>query len=274
MAREWDVVVVGAGVAGLAAAKAAAEAGASTCVVDRMGPGGLLMNFSDLHDVPGNPGGMDYASALLDEAMVAGAELAIAEVTALEPGFAIATDDEAHTARAVVLAVGLGNGRLGLPGEDGFEGQGLSHCATCDGPLYAGASVVVAGHDRWAVQEAAELAATAAQVTLVTQGGTPNTAALAGLANVAVRPGHVTALAGANGLETVEVDGTALPARAIFVQWGRVAPLGFVAAPTTPGLFLAGDCRDAAEQGVLAAVASGAAAGAAAAKFALGKAAG
>jgi thioredoxin reductase (NADPH) len=276
MAQEWDVVIVGAGVAGLAAARAAAEAGARTCVIDRMGPGGLLMNLPELHDVPGNPNGMDYASALLDQAMATGAELAIAEVTALTPGFSIVTDDEAHTAKAVVLAVGLGNGRLGLANEDGYEGQGLSHCAACDGPLYGGARVVVAGHDRWAVQEALDLAATAEHVTLVTQGVDPHeTAAILGtLPNAAIWPGRVTALAGVNGLDSVSVDGTSLPARAIFVPSGRTAPLGFVAKPTAQGLFLAGDCSPGATETVLAAEAAGAQAGTAAAAFALGKPAG
>ncbi len=273
---DWDVVVVGAGVAGLAAARAAAEAGARTCVIDRMGPGGVLMNVSELHGMPGSPNGMDHASALLDAAMAAGAELAIAEVAALTPGFEIATDDEAHTARAVVLAVGLGNGRLGLANEDAYEGQGLSHCAACDGPLYAGARVVVAGHDRWAVQEALDLAATVEHVTLVTQGAEPHASAavLGTLPNAAIWPGQVTALAGTAGLESVSVDGTALPARAIFVLSGRVAPLGFVADPATPGLFLAGDCVPDASETVAAAAASGAAAGGAAAAFALGKSAG
>ncbi len=268
MARQWDVAVVGAGVAGLAAARAAAAAGASVVVIDRMGPGGVLMNLPELHDVEGNPGGMDYAAELLDQAMALGAELEIAEVTGVVPGFAISTDGEAHNARSVVLAVGLGNGRLGVTGEDAFQGQGLSHCAACDGPLYAGQAVVVAGHDRWAVQEAAELAASCAQVTLVTQGGAPEVAALAGLANVAVWPGRVTALGGAGGLESVTVDGAALPARAIFVQWGRVAPLGIAAALDTPGLFLAGDCRPGAAESVAAAEADGAKAGMAAAAFA------
>lgn len=272
MAREWDVVVVGAGVAGLAAAKAAAEAGASVVVIDRMGPGGVLMNLPELHDVPGQPGGMDYASGLLDAAMERGAELEIAEVIGLEPGFTVTSDSDSHQAKAVVLAVGLGNGRLGLSNEDAFEGQGLSHCAACDGPLYAGQRVVVAGHDRWALQEALDLAPTVAHVTLVTQGGEPGEqAALLGtLENATIRPGRVTALAGANGLESVSVDGHALPARAIFVQSGRLAPLGFAGALDRPGLFLAGDCAPGAVETVAAAEASGAQAGAAAAAFARG----
>jgi thioredoxin reductase (NADPH) len=271
MAREWDVVVVGAGVAGLAAAKAAAEAGASVIVIDRMGPGGVLMNLPELHGVAGSPAGMDYASTLLDQAMALGAELAIAEVIGLEPGFTITTDDEPHAAKAVVLAVGLGNGRLGIEGEEAYEGQGLSHCAACDGPLYANQRVVVTGHDRWAVQDALDLAVTAEHVTLVTQDGEPDeqAAILGTRPNAAIWHGRVAALTGKEGLEsvTVEQNGQAsqLPARAIFVQSGRRAPLGFAGDLRTPGLFLAGDCRPGAEETVAAAEADGARAGAAAA---------
>lgn len=271
MAREWDVVVVGAGVAGVAAAKAAAQAGASVVVIDRMGPGGVLMNLTELHGVAGTLGGMDYVSGLLDQAMEAGAELAIAEVSAISAALEIATDDEQHRARAVVLAVGLGNGRLGVEGEDAFEGRGLSHCAACDGPLYRGQRVVVAGHDRWAVQEALDLAPIVDHVTLVTQGGAPADASvLDGLGNVAVLGGRVTALLGDGGLDGVAVDGAPLSARAIFVQWGRVAPLHVAADPAAPGIFLAGDCAPGATETVAAAEADGARAGAAAARHALG----
>lgn len=272
MASEWDVVVVGAGVAGLAAAKAAAGAGASVVVVDRMGPGGVLMNLAALHDVPGEPGGMDYASALLDQALALGAELEIAEVIGLEPGFTVLSDAGNHQARAVVLAVGLGNGALGVAREAEFEGRGLSHCAACDGPLYRGQRVVVAGHDRWAVQEAVELAGIVEQVTLVTQGGVPQ--GVPALANLVVLPGRVGALIGGAELQGVSVGGrggsTEVQAQAVFVQWGRVAPLGFAGALDAPGLFLAGDCRPGAAESVAAAEADGARAGAVAAAFARG----
>ena len=58
------------------------------------------------------------------------------------------TDGERHTARAIVVATGLNKGKLGLPDEDEYEGRGLSHCAHCDGPLYAGQPVIVAGAER------------------------------------------------------------------------------------------------------------------------------
>jgi thioredoxin reductase len=227
------------------------------------------MNLGALHGVAGEPGGMDYASALLDQALALGAELEIAEVIGLEPGFQVVSNAGNHAARAVVLAVGLGNGRLGVEGEDSYEGRGLSHCAACDGPLYRGQRVVVAGHDRWAVQEAIELADLAGQVTLVTQGASP-AVALPPLPNLATVPGRVTGLVGAEGLEGVLVDGRVLEAQAVFVQWGRRAPLGFASVLTAPGLFLAGDCRPGAAEGVAAAEADGARAGAAAAEFARG----
>ena len=154
---DWDVVVIGGGAAGLSAAAAAAGADLSCLVVDRMGGGGELMNLGSLHEMEGALTGPDLAARLLEEATVAGAELGLGAVTGLTSegvGWRVSTDDEVHSARAVILAVGLAHGRLGVDSEEGFEGQGLSHCAACDGPLYRGQPVVVAGADRWAVAEA------------------------------------------------------------------------------------------------------------------------
>jgi thioredoxin reductase (NADPH) len=276
---DWDVVVIGGGAAGLSAAAAAAEAGLRCLVLDRMGGGGELMNFTHrLHGVEEGVTGPDLAATLLEQAMGAGAELGIAEVTGLAregEGWAIATDDEGHTARAVILAVGLAPGTLGLPEEAAFEGQGLSHCAACDGPLYRGQPVVVAGHDRWAVEEARELLGTAASVTLATQGGDP----AADAAGVAVVPGRVSALEGAAGLDAVVVqvasgESRRLPARAVFVLTGRRPALGFAPAAlarddagrlvtdaalrcSIPGLHAAGDARSGAERTLAAATAEG-----------------
>lgn len=259
MARQWDVVVVGAGPAGLSAARAVAEAGLTCVCVDRMGCGGALMNHGALHDCPEAEGmpGPDFGAALLEQAMGAGVELAIAEVTGLAPGWTVATDDEAHAAKAVIVATGLTAGTLGLDNEAEYEGRGLSHCAACDGPLYRGQPVAVVGADRWAVQEAVELAETASQVTLVTEG-----AAVAASDGVTVLPGRVAALEGAEGLEAIVVDGERVPARAIFVQAGRhpdVAVLGDSAGQ--PGLFLAGDARSGNPRTISAAIADGRRAG-------------
>lgn len=228
---EWDAVVIGGGAAGLSAAAALAGAGKRCLLIDRMGGGGELMNLANgLHDLPEPTTGPELASALLDQALSAGAELAIEEVTGLAPageGWSVTTSDGSHAARAVILAVGLGPGRLDVAGEEAFEGRGLSHCAACDGPLYRGDPVVVVGTDRWAVQEALDLLPLASAVALVTQGRGPVEAP-----GVAVIPGRITGLEGTNGLEAVLVQqvGAAplrLPARAVFVQDGRRPALGF-----------------------------------------------
>ncbi len=298
MPRQWDIVVIGAGAAGLSAAVAVALEGLSCLCIDRMGPGGLLMNLGPVHEAPGLPEGTtgpDLVATLLDPAMAAGTELAVAEVRRLrqESGWIVETDDGDHLARAVIVATGLTPGVLGVDGEADFEGRGLSHCAACDGPLYAGQHVVVAGSDEWATQEAIELAQIAAHVTLVRGEGMSEAspapeAALASLGNVAVAPGRIVALAGDDGLQavTVEHDGSrrTLAARAAFVYTSRIAAVSFARAlldldgsghimvdealrTRGPALFAAGDVRAGAAQRVTTAIADGERAGRAAAQL-------
>lgn len=274
----WDIAVIGGGAAGLSAAATAAVAGLSCIVIDRMGGGGELMNLGALHGVDGAPAGPELAAHLLEAAIVAGAELAIAEVTGLAPhggGWRLETSDGLHDARAVVLAPGLTPGTLGLPDEAEYEARGLSHCAACDGPLYRGQPVVVAGADRWAVAEARELASIAGAVTLVTQDEAPPPADGFGIV-----AGMIVGLEGADGLDAVTIrptDGAApfrIPTQAVFIQTGRRADTGF-APPDLPRdgegrlltdaagrcgplpLFAAGDARAGADRTMPAAMADG-----------------
>ncbi len=271
---DWDIAIIGGGAAGLSAAATAAAAGRRTLLLDRMGGGGELMN---LGAIPGHDSGPDLAAALLEQATSAGAELAITEVTGLRrdgSAWVVDTDDGPHRAAAVVLAVGLGPGTLGLPEEAAFEGQGLSHCAACDGPMYGGQPVVVVGADRWAVHEARELVEMGCEVTLVTQGeGTPADPPCTVIA------GHVTALVGNSGLERVRLDtGAELAAQVVFVQTGRRPALGFVPAglavdadgrvvtgpdlrSNLPNLLAIGDARAGSPRTLEAAIADGQRAG-------------
>src|SRR5690606_2076633 len=171
----WDVVVIGAGPAGLTAAETVARAGLRCVCIDRMGLGGVLINLgvlSDCSDLPAGTTGPDHIAVLTERAMEAGVEIAIGEVQALRAGdhWTVATEDATYTTRAVIIATGLAPGGGDIEGAARFEGQGLSHCAACDGPLYTGAPVVVTGADRWALQEAIELAEMVGEVTLATGG--------------------------------------------------------------------------------------------------------
>ncbi|MDQ4118142.1 MAG: FAD-dependent oxidoreductase, partial [Actinomycetota bacterium] len=167
----WDLAVVGAGIAGLTAATTAAEHGLRVVALDRLAPGGRLINIGEVTGYPGLPAktsGPDLAGTLLTDAMTAGVEISYTEVTALTAGppHTVSTLDDPVSAAAVVVASGLSPGRLDVPGADAWAGRGLSECASCDGPLFAGQRVAVVGDDEWAAQEAAELAAVAGHVTV------------------------------------------------------------------------------------------------------------
>ena len=175
MSTDWDIAVVGAGVAGLTAARVAAEAGQRVIAYDRLSPGGQLVNLTTVHDYP-EPGGSAESWGLISElvarAEAAGVTMSFDEVTRVHAGTPVRLETAGGevTARAVVIATGLSNGRLGLPGEEELVGRGLSTCAGCDGPLYRGKAVAVVGDDEWTAEEALELADLATSVTVLVPG--------------------------------------------------------------------------------------------------------
>lgn len=254
-----DVIVIGAGPAGLAAATAVAEAGRACLCVDMMGPGGQLMNLGLLHDCPDLPEGTtgpDLLGLMVERAVAAGVEMGFGEVGRISPADAgawrVDAGDESWLARAVVVATGLGPGTTGLVAEARFEGRGLSHCANCDGPLYRDQPVVVAGgSSRWALAEAIALAGIASEVTLVLgeddlaslSRREPERLAYAGAeVKVAVLCGAITGLVGEEALSAVDVRLVAGPtetisARALFLLGGRVPATACLAGvvPVAPG---------------------------------------
>jgi thioredoxin reductase (NADPH) len=220
--NSYDLIVIGAGPAGLTAATEAARAGLKALCLDKLAPGGQLMNLGDLHDFEEIWNGPDMAARLTDDAAVAGVEIGFGEVTSLstDGAWTVETaEGEKHTGRAVVIATGLNKGKLGLPNEADYEGRGISHCAHCDGPLYAGLPVIVAGAEGWARFEAQELVGLAGHVTIVdpSSAGSP--------ADTDRILGRIVGLEGRDGLQSVivEAGGThrAIPASAVFVYVGQ-----------------------------------------------------
>ncbi len=218
----YDVIVIGAGPAGLTAATEAARTGLKCLCLDKLAPGGVLINLGELHDFDEIFSGTQMASLLTDDAVVAGVEIGFGEVTKLSgngPWTVETAEGERHTARAVVVATGLNKGRLGLPNEDEYEGRGVSHCAVCDGPLYTGLPVVVAGAEGWAAFEAQELIGLAGSVTVI---GSPPDEKPEGLTFI---DGRIVGLEGSDGLQSIVVEsGTSrntVPASAVFVYVGQ-----------------------------------------------------
>lgn len=278
MMRETDLAIIGAGTAGLTAALTAAQQGLDVLVIERMGAGGQVMNVERIANYPGFPqgiSGFDLGPLLQEQAEAAGAEFMLDEVQAIEPRangrFVLRCGGEEISARAVLVATGSARRRLDVPGEHAFEGRGVSHCASCDGPLFRGEDLCVVGGGDSAFSEAAVLAAHARAVTLVFREERPRAQhylveALAAMPNVTLLPRSTVAeILGEQGvcgvrLTTAGDASRVLAVQGVFVYAGLVAdsafpgpllgrdPEGRIATDAhmrtgVPGIFAAGDIR-------------------------------
>ena len=172
---DYDVIIAGSGLAGLTAGLFAARYGLSTLVLESNIPGGHLISIEKIEDFPGFPDGIagyDLCPTVQRQAADQGAEFQRAEVENLHPEgpfWLVITDEERHRGKAVIVATGSSLKELGVPGEAKLMGRGVSHCASCDGPLYNEKTVGVVGGGDSALQEALTLANYAASVLIFTQ---------------------------------------------------------------------------------------------------------
>ncbi len=174
--REFDLVVIGAGVAGLTAALHAGRYGLKLAVVERMSVGGQIAAAERIENFPGFPQGISGAELgplLHEQAEAAGAEFTLDTVENLaldcEWRVVVCAGDTLR-ARAVIVAAGSTLRTLGVPGEDKFLGKGVSHCASCDGHFFAGQEVGVIGGGDSALDEALVLTEHAARVVVIHRG--------------------------------------------------------------------------------------------------------
>ncbi len=171
--QDADVVVVGAGVAGLTAAMIAASYGVSTLVLEQLAPGGQVATVEKITNFSGFPDGIagyEIGPLLQQQAEAAGAVIELETVSAIaggDNGYRVICGGGEISARAVIIAAGSTLRKLDIAGESEFAGRGVSHCASCDGPLFRGQPVAVVGGGDSAFDEALVLAGFASEVTLV-----------------------------------------------------------------------------------------------------------
>ncbi|MDQ7821518.1 MAG: thioredoxin-disulfide reductase [Candidatus Eremiobacteraeota bacterium] len=161
MNDEYEVIIAGAGPAGLTAALYAARAGLRALVLEKKYPGGQMALTDLVENYPGFPegiGGWDLTEVMQKQAEKFGVTIVTDTVTGFEKAdgtlHLIKTEGGSYRAPAVIIATGASYRKLGVPGEDQFYGRGVSQCATCDGALYKGKKVLVVGGGDTAVQEA------------------------------------------------------------------------------------------------------------------------
>jgi thioredoxin reductase (NADPH) len=180
MMRDCDLIIVGAGVAGLTAAMVAGRHGLRPMVVEQLGAGGQIINAERIDNFPGFPQGLaghDLGPLLHEQAEAAGAEFTLDTVEALEASGEqriVRCAGESLRAPAIIIAAGSRLRSLGIAGEERLRGRGVSHCASCDGAFFAGLDVCVVGGGDSALDEALLLAEHAAKVTVVHRGESLN----------------------------------------------------------------------------------------------------
>ena len=168
-----DIIIVGAGPAGLSAAVYARRAGMSTTLYEGEMYGGQIVNTPEIENYPAiaKISGFDFANDLYNQAINLGAVLEFDRVSGISKtdcGFEVAlASGKTDICKAVILAVGASNRHLGIAREEELLGKGISYCATCDGAFYKGKTVAVNGGGNTAVEDAIYLAGIASKVYLI-----------------------------------------------------------------------------------------------------------
>ena len=168
----YDIIIAGAGPAGLTAALYARRAGRSVLVLEGGVPGGQAVTTPHVENWPGtlSISGPDFAMGLYQQCTDLGAEIQFAAVTGFQDQGSVKVvlaGEEQFQGRALILANGVQRRKLGVPGEERLGGKGVSYCATCDGSFFKGKDVAVVGGGNTAVEDAIYLASICPTVWLI-----------------------------------------------------------------------------------------------------------
>ena len=271
----YDIVVIGAGPAGMTAALYAARADRDVLLLEKESFGGQVVFSPKIENYPGflQMSGNDFADKLIEQVLEQGVTVELDEATMIRDGktkTVVCASGAEYECGAVIIATGSRHRMLGLEGEESFVGNGISFCAVCDGAFYQGQSVAVIGGGNSALQEAVLLSDLCKKVTIVQNldyltGEGKLISLLAARDNVEYIYGAtVERLLGSDELTglildqkgtkiRLDVDGAfvaigQIPVNQAFSGVAELDARGYIAAgedclTKTPGVFVAGDCR-------------------------------
>lgn len=297
----YDMVIIGAGTAGMTAAVYGRRAGRTVLLLEEKVHGGQIISAAIVENYPGIPeiSGYDFAENLYRQACSLGAEFRYEKAEKIQDRGQekmIVTGRYHYSARTVILATGAKNRHLGVEREEELTGKGVSYCATCDGAFYRGKDVAVAGGGNTALEDAVFLSGFCRKVYVIHRrkdfrGEARLQEALQKKENVQfVLDSQVVSLEGKDRLSAVTVrrndtkETYRLAAEGLFIAVGQVPDnqafleqaelddYGYIEAgedcrTKTPGIFAAGDCRTKGVRQLATAAADGAAAALAACAY-------
>ncbi len=298
----YDIVIIGAGPAGMTAAVYAGRAEKKTLILERETFGGQITHSPRVENYPGfiSMSGTEFADKLVDQVMAQGGDFeldAALSITKNDGIFTVRGERGEYQAKSVIIATGSAHRRLGLENEEKFVGEGISYCAVCDGAFYNGKNVAVIGGGNSALQEAVMLSKNCAQVTVIQNlsfltGESSLIRELEKKDNVSfIYSSVVKEIKGNDSFEGISVENTEtgevteLAFDGIFVaigqqpmnepfkevvpvnEWGYIEADENCAPECEKGIFVAGDCRSKRIRQVATAIADGAVAALAACKY-------
>ncbi len=297
--KNYDIIVVGAGPAGLAAALYGLRGAKSVLILEKGAFGGQMTFSPKIENYPAfqQISGTELADKMVEQVLFQGADVEVDEVVEIRntaDGKEVVCDSDTYLAKAVILATGAEHRRLGVEGEDKFIGDGISFCAVCDGAFYQGREVLVIGGGNSALQEALSLSEVCTKVTVVQNldfltGEKRLVELLEEKDNVEVILSHTVkcvlgedkfegiVIEGADGERTLRADGMFVaiglsPATIPFKNLVDCDERGYFDSDETcttkvEGVFVAGDCRTKSIRQVSTATSDGAVAALAAIKY-------
>ncbi|WP_138418360.1 thioredoxin-disulfide reductase [Aquibacillus sediminis] len=170
--RIYDVIIAGAGPAGLTAAVYTSRADLDTLMIERGIPGGQMANTEDVENYPGFDHilGPDLSNKMFEHSKKFGAEYAYGDIKEIKDGKeykTVVAGKKEYKARTVIITTGAQYKKLGVPGEEELGGRGVSYCAVCDGAFFKGKDLVVVGGGDSAVEEGVYLTRFANKVTII-----------------------------------------------------------------------------------------------------------
>lgn len=290
----YDILIVGAGPAGMTAAIYGQRGGKRTIVFDKLSYGGQVINTAEVANYPGMPNmtGLDFAEKTYNQMKDLGAEMNYEEIAEVKDAdkpikTVITTSGKEYQCKAIIIATGSSPRPLGVENEEKFKGAGISYCATCDGAFFRNKTVAVCGGGNTALEDAEVLSDIAEKVYLVHRrdefrADATNVKRVKGKKNVElVLDSVVTAINGERFIQGLEVqnkkteekrelkiDGLfvaigQMPENGIFKDIVKLNKAGYIEAGEncltgTDGIFAAGDCRTKKVRQITTAVSDGA----------------
>ncbi len=290
----YDILIIGAGPAGMTAAIYGQRGGKKTIVFDKLSYGGQVINTAEVANYPGIPNmtGLDFADKTYNQMKDLGAEMSYEEISEIRDAdkpikTVITTSGKEYQCKAIIIATGSSPRPLGVENEDRFRGAGISYCATCDGAFFRDKTVAVCGGGNTALEDAEVLSDIAEKVYLVHRrdefrADATNVKRVKSKKNVElVLDSVVTAIKGERFIQGIEVENKKtgekrelkidglfvaigqMPENDIFKDVVKLNKAGYVEAGEdcltgTDGIFTAGDCRAKKVRQITTAVSDGA----------------